>query len=54
MKVGEALKPGRGPNYTVDRYMDLTRIDNDAGYYPEYTLERGFQEYTDWLRTHEQ
>jgi UDP-glucose 4-epimerase len=52
--VSRALKPGRGPNYTVDRYMDLSRIKADVGYLPEYTLERGIAEYADWLRTHDE
>jgi UDP-glucose 4-epimerase len=52
-KVSEALKPGRGPTYTVDRYMDLTRIKADVGYEPQYTLERGIAEYAAWLRTHD-
>jgi UDP-glucose 4-epimerase len=51
--VGAALKPGRGPGYTVDRYMDLSRIKADVGYEPQYTLERGIAEYADWLRTHD-
>jgi UDP-glucose 4-epimerase len=51
--VGRALKPGRGPNYTEDRYMDLSRIRADVGYQPQYTLERGIAEYAAWLRTHD-
>jgi nucleoside-diphosphate-sugar epimerase len=52
--VAHALRPGWGTTYMPDRYMDLKRIEDDTGYYPEYTLERGFKEYTDWLRSHEQ
>ena len=52
--VAGALSPGRGPNYTVDRYMDLSRIQADAGYEPEYTLERGIAEYAAWFRDHEE
>ena len=51
--VGRALKPGRGPAYTEDRYMDLSRIKTDVGYEPEYTLERGIAEYAEWLRRHD-
>jgi UDP-glucose 4-epimerase len=51
--VGRGLKPGRGPGYTEDRYMDLSRIRADVGYEPEYTLERGIAEYAEWLRTHD-
>jgi len=53
-KVAPALKPGRGPGYTVDRYMDLSRINADVGYHPEYTLERGIAEYANWLRRHDE
>ena len=53
-KVAGALKPGRGPNYTVDRYMDLSRIKADVGYEPQYTLERGIAEYAAWFQDHEE
>ncbi len=53
-KVAGALQHGRGPNYTVDRYMDLSRIKADVGYEPEYTLERGIGEYVAWFRDHEE
>jgi UDP-glucose 4-epimerase len=52
--VGKALRPGRGPTYTVDRYMDLGRIKADVGYEPQYTLERGIAEYAAWFRDHEE
>jgi UDP-glucose 4-epimerase len=52
--VAGALLPGRGPNYTIDRYMDLTRIQADVGYQPQYSLERGIAEYAAWLREHEE
>jgi UDP-glucose 4-epimerase len=51
--VADALQPGFGPTYLPQRYMDLKRIEDDTGYFPEYTLERGFREYTEWLREHE-
>jgi UDP-glucose 4-epimerase len=53
-KVGASLKPGRGPGYTVDRYMDLSRIKADVGYQPRYTLERGIAEYAEWLKHNEE
>jgi UDP-glucose 4-epimerase len=49
-----SLQPGRGPSYTVDRYMDLSRITADAGYEPQYSLERGIAEYAEWLKHHEE
>jgi UDP-glucose 4-epimerase len=53
-KVSGALKPGRGPTYTVDRYMDLSRIKEDVGYEPRYKLEQGVTEYAEWLKHHEE
>jgi UDP-glucose 4-epimerase len=53
-RVSGALQPGRGPNYTVDRYMDLSRIKADTGYEPHYTLERGIAAYAEWLKHHEE
>jgi UDP-glucose 4-epimerase len=52
-RVSEGLTPGRSLTFTPDRFMDLKRIEDDVGYVPEYTLEQGFREYTDWLRNHE-
>ena len=48
--VAHVLKPGRGPNYTADRYMDLSRIKTDVGYEPQVSLEQGIAEYAAWLR----
>lgn len=53
-RVKQALQDGRGPTYADNRYMDLKRIRDDVGYRPAYTLEEGFEEYADWLRTHEE
>ena len=33
-------------------YMDNTRIREEVGYRPEYTIERAITEYIDWLRRH--
>jgi UDP-glucose 4-epimerase len=51
--LSQALQPGWGTTYMPDRYMDLKRIEDDTGYFPEYTLARGFREYVDWLRENE-
>src|SRR5690606_15381332 len=51
--VGKALQPGWGIAYMPDRYMDLKRIEDATGYYPQYTLEEGFREYTEWLKDHD-
>lgn len=52
-RVAHVLQPGWGTTYMPNRFMDLKRIEDDTGYYPEYTLERGFAEYAEWLRGHE-
>jgi len=46
------LKPGRGPNFRPDAYMDISRIRQDVGYAPEYPIERAVPDYIDWLRDH--
>ena len=51
--VVHGLEPGRSLTYIPNRFMDLKRIEDDTGYMPEHTLEQGFREYTDWLKTHE-
>ncbi len=38
----------RGPRRTIE--LDLSRIRADAGYEPEYDLERGVADYVAWLR----
>ena len=35
-------------------YMDLSRTTAEAGYTPEYGVERGVADYIDWLKTHPQ
>ncbi|HEY6368666.1 MAG TPA: hypothetical protein VI585_28100 [Candidatus Binatia bacterium] len=35
-----------------DPCMDNTRIREEVGYRPEYTIERAITEYIDWLRRH--
>jgi UDP-glucose 4-epimerase len=52
-RVSEGLTVGRSLNYMPDRFMDLKRIEDDVRYVPQYSLEQGFREYTDWLRDHE-
>jgi UDP-glucose 4-epimerase len=44
------LKPGTGPSFRPNAYMDLTRISGDTGYQPQYQIERAVQDYADWLR----
>ncbi len=33
-------------------YMDITRIKEEVGYRPEYNIQRGVEEYIEWLRNH--
>lgn len=51
---GGALVPGRTPGAAVDPATDLSRIEADVGYAPEFTLETGIAAYVDWLRSHPQ
>jgi UDP-glucose 4-epimerase len=47
-----SLQPGRNPRYRPNAYMDITRIKEDVGYRPQYDIQRGVEEYIDWLRSH--
>jgi UDP-glucose 4-epimerase len=44
------LSPGKTPGHPQDPYLDLTRIRDDTGFRPRYTLETGIEEYVSWLR----
>ena len=46
------LPPGHGPRHRPNAYLDITRLKQEVGYRPEYSLERGVAEYIDWLRKH--
>jgi UDP-glucose 4-epimerase len=46
------LLPGRNPQHKSNAYMDISRIKEDVGYRPQYDVERGVEEYIDWLRRH--
>jgi nucleoside-diphosphate-sugar epimerase len=34
--------------------MDISRIQEDTGYQPRFTLEESVDDFIDWLKTHEQ
>ena len=34
----------------ADHYLDITRLDEDSGYQPEYDAGRAVADYVDWLR----
>jgi UDP-glucose 4-epimerase len=44
------LKEGTSPGFRPNAYMDLSRIQADTPYKPEYPIERAAQDYVDWLR----
>jgi UDP-glucose 4-epimerase len=46
------LPPGRGPRNRPNAYLDITRLKQEVGYRPQYTIERAVEEYIDWLRNH--
>jgi UDP-glucose 4-epimerase len=46
------LPPGHGPRHRPNAYLDITRLKQEVGYRPEYTIERALDEYIDWLRKH--
>jgi UDP-glucose 4-epimerase len=44
------LSPGKTAGHPQDPYLDLTRLRDDTGFEPGYSLETGIQEYLSWLR----
>jgi len=48
----QATSPGREVNMG-NFYMDISRIGNELGYVPRYSIEQSIAEYADWLRTHD-
>ena len=46
------LPPGHGPRHRPNAFLDITRLKQEVGYRPEYTIERALEEYLDWLRNH--
>ena len=51
--IGDArlpLKPGRGPTYRDDPYMDISRLKWDLDFEPSWTLEAAIEHYIQWLR----
>ena len=49
-----ALRPGRTPNAPANPAQDLSRIEADVGYEPEYTIDTGVAVYIERLRSHPQ
>jgi UDP-glucose 4-epimerase len=48
------VKPGSGPNHRHEAFMDITRIRQDTGYEPQFTLEQSIDDFLAWLETHPQ
>jgi UDP-glucose 4-epimerase len=48
-----SLPEGRNPGRPPDNYLDTTRLRADAGFRPEYGVERAAADYVDWLRAHD-
>ncbi len=46
------LPAGRGPRYRPNAYLDISRLKQEVGYQPQYTMERAVGEYIDWLQQH--
>jgi UDP-glucose 4-epimerase len=47
------LPEGRSPDRPPDNYLDITRLQADTGFRPEYDVERAVPDYVDWLRRHD-
>ena len=47
------LPAGRNPDRPPDNHLDITRLQADTGFRPEYHVERAVPDYVDWLRTHD-
>src|SRR4051795_2091946 len=48
-----ALPQGRNPDRPPDNHLDITRLQADTGFRPEYDVERAVPDYVDWLKGHE-
>jgi UDP-glucose 4-epimerase len=48
------LREGRSPQARTNPVMDLSRIKEDAGYQPQYDIERAIADYITWLRSNPQ
>jgi UDP-glucose 4-epimerase len=47
------LPQGRNPDRPPDNYLDITRLQADTGFRPEYDVERAVPDYVGWLREHD-
>ena len=49
--VNFELQPGKSPNYRPDPFMDISRIGEELGYAPQYTIGPAIAEYAEWMRS---
>ena len=47
------LPEGRNPERPTDPYLDISRLQADTGFQPEYDVERAVPDYVAWLRRHD-
>jgi UDP-glucose 4-epimerase len=47
------LPEGRNPDRPPDNHLDITRLQEDTGFRPEYDVDRAVSDYADWLRRHD-
>jgi UDP-glucose 4-epimerase len=47
------LPEGRNPDRPTANYLDISRLQEDTGFRPEYDVERAVPDYVDWLRRHD-
>ena len=48
--VNFELQPGKSPSARPDPFMDNTRIREEVGYEPKYTIGPAIAEYVEWMR----
>ena len=44
------LEPGRSDTYKEGAYLDITRLREETGFEPEFSVETGVAHYIEWLR----
>ena len=47
---GDFLKEGRSPNSPPNSHADISRIQKDVGYEPQYLADKSIPDYIEWLR----
>jgi len=47
------IPEGRNPDRPPDNHLDITRLQEDTGFRPEFDVERAVPDYVAWLREHD-